>query len=169
MVLGTSLVLRSGSDAREILLDDFYIDYQVNDLQPGEFIESIRIPLPDDDVVLRSHKLSKRFDQDISAVCAAFRLKLEDDRVTSFRMACGGMAPTIRRASSCEAEIEGQRWNDETLSHAIDALKKDFTPISDMRASAEYRLQATQNLLRRFYLESRGEFTETVYTYGRRD
>ena len=169
MVVGSSLVLRLGGDTREIQLDDFYIDYQVTDLRPGEFIETIRIPLPEDNVVLRSHKLSKRFDQDISAVCAAFTLKLDGDRVTSFRMACGGMAAIIRRASNCEAEIEGQRWNDETLDHAIDALEKDFTPISDMRASADYRLKATQNLLRRFYLESRGEFTETVYSYGRQD
>ena len=169
MVLGTSLVLRSGVDTREISLDDFYIDYQVNDLRPGEFIESIRIPLPADNVVLRSHKLSKRFDQDISSVCAAFRLQLDDDSATSFRMACGGMAATIRRAFYCEAEIVGRRWDDETLGRAINALKKDFVPISDMRASADYRLQATQNLLRRFYLESRGEFTQTVYSYGRQD
>jgi xanthine dehydrogenase small subunit len=117
--------------------------------------------------VLRSHKLSKRFDQDISTVCVAYRLKLEDDRVVLFRMACGGMATTIRRAFLCEAEIEGQHWNEETLKRATDALKKDFAPISDMRASADYRLKAIQNLLRRFYLESRGELTETVYTYGR--
>jgi len=169
MVVGSSLVLRSGDDTREIQLDDFYIDYQINELRPGEFIETIRIPLPEDNVVIRSYKLSKRFDQDISAVCVAYRLKLEDDRVASFRMACGGMAATIRRAFHCEAEIEGRRWNDETLGRASDALKKDFTPISDMRASAEYRLVAAQNLLRRFYLESRGELTETVYSYGRRD
>ncbi len=169
MVVNTSLVLRLGNDTREIQLDDFYIDYQVSELRPGEFIERIRIPLPEDNVVLRSHKLSKRFDQDISAVCIAYRLKLEDDRVASFRMACGGLAATIRRAFHCEAEIEGRRWNDETLTRAIDALQKDFTPISDMRASADYRLKAAQNLLRRFYLESRGEFTETVYSYDRRD
>jgi len=169
MVVGTSLVLRLGEDTREIQLDDFYIDYQVNELRPGEFIERIRIPLPEDGVVLRSHKLSKRFDQDISAVCVAYRLKLEDDSVASFRMACGGMAATIRRAFQCEAEIEGQVWNEETIGNATDALKKDFAPISDMRASADYRLQALQNLLQRFYLESRGEITETVYSYGRRD
>ncbi len=167
MVVGTSLVLRSGSDTRELPLDEFYIDYQVNALRPGEFIERIRIPLPEGNAVLRSHKLSKRFDQDISAVCTAFRLQLEDDRVASFRMACGGMAATIRRAYNCEAEVVGRRWNDETVSRAINALKNDFVPISDMRASAGYRLQATQNLLRRFYLESCGEFTETVYSYGR--
>ncbi len=169
MVVNTSLVLRLGNDTREIQLDDFYIDYQVSELRPGEFIERIRIPLPEDNVVLRSHKLSKRFDQDISAVCIAYRLKLEDDRVASFRMACGGLAATIRRAFHCEAEIEGERWNDETLTRAINALQKDFEPISDMRASAGYRLKAAQNLLRRFYLESRGEFTETVYSYDRRD
>ncbi len=168
MVVGTSLVLRSGGDTREIQLDDFYIDYQVNELGPGEFIERIRIPLPEGNEVLRSHKLSKRFDQDISAVCVAYRLTLEDDRVASFRMACGGMAATVRRAYQCEAEIEGQPWNDETLNRATNALQKDFAPISDMRASADYRLAAVQNLLRRFYLESCGEFAETVYTYGRR-
>jgi xanthine dehydrogenase small subunit len=125
--------------------------------------------LPEDNEVLRSHKLSKRFDQDISAVCVAYRLQLEDDRVASFRMACGGMAATIRRAFLCEAEIEGQYWNEETLNRATDALKKDFAPISDMRASGDYRLKALQNLLRRFYLESRGELTETLYSYGRGD
>jgi xanthine dehydrogenase small subunit len=99
MVAGATLVLRRGRSTREVPLDDFYIDYQVNDLRRSEFIESIRIPLPNDGVVLRSHKLSKRFDQDISAVCTAYRLELDGDRVRSFRMACGGLATTIRRAN----------------------------------------------------------------------
>ena len=129
----------------------------------------MRIPLPDPGVILRSHKLSKRFDQDISAVCNAYRLELDGERVRSFRMACGGMAPIIKRADHCEAAVNGKDWNEATVAAAMEALAKDFTPITDMRASADYRLRAAQNLLKRFYLETRGELEETVYTYGRRD
>jgi len=167
MVAGTTLVLRRGRSKRELPLDKFYFDYQVKDLRPSEFIESIRIPLPVDGVVLRSHKLSKRFDQDISAVCTAYRLQLDGDEVASFRMACGGLAATVKRATNCEAVIDGKRWDEATIAKASEALAMDFTPISDMRASADYRLRATQNLLRRFYLETTGQLDETIYTYGR--
>jgi len=167
MVAGASLVLRRGRSKREVPLDSFYIDYQVKDLRPNEFIESIRIPLPGKGVILRSHKLSKRFDQDISAVCSAYRLELDGDNVSSFRMACGGLATTIRRAGHCEEAVLGKPWNEATIKSAMQALAADFEPISDMRASADYRLRATQNLLYRFFLETRGEFGTTVYSYGR--
>jgi len=167
MVAGASLVLCRGRSRREIALQDFYLAYQQNDLRPNEFIETVRIPLAEEGVVLRSHKLSKRFDQDISAVCSAYRLQLDGERVASFRMACGGLAATIKRATNCEAAIVGQQWNDATLASASQALAEDFEPISDMRASAAYRLRAAQNLLRRFYLETRGELESTVYNYGR--
>jgi len=117
--------------------------------------------------VLNSHKLSKRFDQDISAVCTAYRLQLDGDKVVSFRMACGGLAAIIKRATQAEAVITGATWNEATIEAAALALAQDFTPISDMRASADYRLRATQNLLHRFFLETRGELAETVYGYGR--
>lgn len=167
VVAGTTLVLRRGRSRREIPLEDFYVDYQVKDLRSAEFLETIRIPLLSDDVLVRSHKLSKRFDQDISAVCSAYALQLDGETVASFRMACGGMAATIRRAVNCEAAVVGQPWNEETIDAASKALAQDFEPISDMRASAEYRLRAAQNLLRRFYLESRGDVESTVYAYGR--
>ena len=167
MVAGTSLLLRSTAGEREVELDDFYIDYQVKDLQPGEFLQRIRIPLPADSTILRSHKLSKRFDQDISAVCTAYRLDLDGEEASSFRMACGGLAATIKRARHCEAAVAGQPWNEATIERAVAALADDFAPISDMRASADYRLRGVQNLLRRFYLETRGELNETVYSYGR--
>jgi xanthine dehydrogenase small subunit len=163
IVAGTSLVLRRGRSRREVPLDGFYIDYQVKDLRPSEFVEVIRIPLPWEGVQLGSHKLSKRFDQDISAVCSAYRLELGDGRVTSFRMACGGLAATIKRATHAESA----KWNEETIENASQALAQDFAPITDMRASADYRLRAAQNLLRRFYLETRGELPQTVYSYGR--
>jgi len=167
MVAGTTLVLLSLQGEREVALEDFYIDYQVKDLRPGEILAAIRIPLPDNETILHSHKLSKRFDQDISAVCTAYRLKLDGSRVASFAMACGGMAATIRRAAHCEAALNGEQWNEVSIARAMDALADDFAPISDMRASAEYRLRGAQNLLRRFYLETTGEFAQTVYSYGR--
>jgi xanthine dehydrogenase small subunit len=167
VVAGTMLVLRRGRSRREIPLEEFYIDYQVKDLRTAEFLETIRIPLLSDDAIVRSHKLSKRFDQDISAVCNAYCLELDGEVVSSFRMACGGMAATICRARNTEAAVIGKAWNSETVDVACKALARDFEPISDMRASAGYRLRAAQNLLRRFYLESRGEVETTVYAYGR--
>jgi len=167
MVLGASLMLRCGDQERELGLDDFYHDYQVDDLQAGEFIARIRVPLARDGVRVASHKWSKRFDQDISAVCTAYSLELDGDTVARFRMACGGLAATIRHAERCEQVINGAPWTEETIDKACAALAADYSPISDMRASADIRLVAVQNLLRRFWLESRGEVEETVYTYGR--
>jgi xanthine dehydrogenase small subunit len=167
MVLDTSLVLRCGDVEREVSLDDFYHDYMVNDLQPGEFLLQVKVPRPVDGAVVRSHKWSKRFDQDISAVCTAYRLTVAGDTVTSFKMACGGLAATVKRAAKTEAAINGQAWNDATIESACQAIATDFAPITDMRASADIRVRATQNLLRRFFAETGSDELETVYTYGR--
>ena len=163
----TTLVLRSSEGVREVALEEFYLGYLTKDLRAGECVQTVRIPLPGPGAILRSHKLSKRFDQDISAVCTAYRLELQGNRVGLFRMACGGLADTIKRARHCEDAINGHPWEQETVEGATAALAGDFEPISDMRASAAYRLRGAQNLLRRFYLESRGELEETVYSYGR--
>ncbi len=167
MVLDAQLVLRCGDAEREISLGEFYHDYMANDLQPCEFLLQVKVPKPSDIAVVRSHKWSKRFDQDISAVCTAYRLVLEGDTVASFRMACGGLAATVRRATNTEAAINGKPWNEATIQAACEALAVDFAPITDMRASADMRLRATQNLLRRFLAESVSENLETVYSYGR--
>lgn len=167
MVAGSTLVFRSVLGDRETTFEDFYIDYQVKDLRSGEFLAAVRIPKPARDSVLRSYKLSKRFDQDISAVCTAYRLQLEDGKVADFAMACGGLAAIVKRASHCEQALLGSDWNAAAIDRAAAALADDFQPISDMRASAGYRLQAAQNLLRRFYLETTGEYAQTVYNYGR--
>ena len=167
MVLGSTLVLRQGDSERELSLDEFYHDYQVNDLAPGEFLARIRVPKAVEGDIVVSQKWSKRFDQDISAVCTAYRLRLDGDKVADFRMACGGLAPTIRRASRCEAAVTGQSWGENTIEAACTALASDFTPITDMRASADFRMVAVQNLLRRFWLETQGEIETTVYNYGR--
>jgi len=167
MVVDTSLVLRRGEVEREISLNNFYHDYMVNDLQPGEFVSRILIPLPTDNARVSSQKWSKRFDQDISAICTAFRLVLDDGKVASFRMACGGLAATVQRATKTEAAIKGKAWSSDTVDAACAILAEDFTPISDMRASADIREIAVQNLLRRFFAETQSDNLETVYTYGR--
>jgi xanthine dehydrogenase small subunit len=168
MALNARLILRRGGNRREVALEDFYKGYQVKDLQSGEFIESIRLPLVAPGVIVRAQKWSKRFDQDISAVCNVTVLELDGDIVQSFRMACGGMAATVCRAHNAEAAVVGQPWDEATVDSAVSALAEDFTPISDMRASADYRLIAAGNLLRRFYLETQGQL-QTIYDYGRQD
>jgi xanthine dehydrogenase small subunit len=99
-------------------------------------------------------KLSKRFDQDISAVCGAFNIRVEDEVVTSARIAFGGMAATPKRAAACEAALVGRLWNRTTIHAAVEALASDFTPLTDARASAAYRTLAAGNMLRKVFIES---------------
>jgi xanthine dehydrogenase small subunit len=156
IALGASVVLRKGALQRALPLEDFYAAYQQTALQPGEFVERVRVPLPRSGVRFAAYKISKRFDQDISAVCGAFAIALEGGAIRSARVAFGGMAAIPKRASSCEATLAGQPWNATTCELAAAALAKDYTPIADMRASAAYRLKVAQNLLRKFHLESSG-------------
>ena len=167
MVIGATLVLRSASGTRAVTLEDFYHDYMVNDLRPGEFVAAIRIPKARPGDVVASYKWSKRFDQDISGVCTAYRLRLDGDKVAEVEIACGGMAATVKRAAHCESAIRGREWNETTVEKAMAALARDFNPISDMRATADVRLRTCQNLLKRFFLESRGDGPFSVYAYGR--
>jgi xanthine dehydrogenase small subunit len=118
-------------------------------------VEAVRIPPPRVGQHFRTYKLAKRYDQDISAVCAAFSIDIDGGIVGSARIAYGGMAATSRRAPKAEAAINGQPWNEATLQAAMAALAGDYTPLSDMRATASYRMRTAQNLLRRFWLETR--------------
>lgn len=167
MAADASLRLCSSRGSRELKLDAFYREYMVNELQPGEFIEALHIPLPQQGGELRSYKISKRFDQDISATCAAFYLRLDGDKVAIVRVAFGGMAAIVGRAHNCEQALLGQVWGEDAIAAAQLALAADFAPVSDMRASADYRKRVAANLLQRFYLESTGELATTVYDYGR--
>lgn len=157
IALGAQIVLRGAAGERVLALEDFYLGYQQKDLQAGEFVQALRIPLPRAGVRFRTYKLAKRFDQDISAVCAAFALTLDGEAVADARIAFGGMAATPKRASKAEAALIGQAWNEETMRSAMAAMREDYAPLSDMRASSDYRMRAAQNLLRRFWLESRLE------------
>ncbi len=157
IVLGAEIVLRSDKGQRVLLLQDFYLDYMKKDWQPGEFVEAVRIPAPKAGQQFRTYKLAKRYDQDISAVCAAFSLELENGIVRNAHIAYGGMAATSRRAPQAEAALNGQPWNETTLRAGMEALARDYTPLTDMRASANYRMRTAQNLLRRFWMETRPE------------
>ena len=157
IALGARLVLRKGKKRREIALEDFFLDYKKQDRQPGEFVEAILIPRQADH--LRVWKVSKRFDQDISAVCGAFNILIANGKVTSARIAYGGMAGIPKRAIKAEGALTGQTWSAETVRSAMAAIEGDFTPMSDMRASAAYRMTSAQNLLWRYWLDSQGETT----------
>ncbi|HET7262801.1 MAG TPA: xanthine dehydrogenase small subunit [Casimicrobiaceae bacterium] len=155
IAVGASVVVRSAAGARSVALDDFYLAYMKNDLRPDEIVEAIDIPLPVDGLAFRTYKVSKRYDSDISAVCAAFALKLESGRIAGARIAYGGMAAVPRRARSAETALAGRPWDESAAHAAMAALASDFTPLSDMRASSAYRLETAQNLLWRFHLETR--------------
>lgn len=154
IALGARLVLASRAGERELDLEDFFIEYGKQDLQPGECVLRVRIPKPVSALHFRAYKLSKRFDQDISAVLGAFAMKLSDGRINGIRIAYGGMAGVPARASACEAALLGKPWNAASVEQACAVLEQDFTPLSDWRASAAYRMLAAQNLLRRFYEET---------------
>ena len=157
VALGATLILRRGTATREMPVADFFLAYRKTALVPGEFIEAIRVPRARPDLQFRAYKISKRFDQDISAVCGAFALKLEGSRVADIRIAFGGMAATPKRAAQAEETLLGQIWNDAAARNAMRALDRDFQPIGDMRASAEYRQKVARNLLLKFFLETAGK------------
>lgn len=150
--LGARLHLRHGEKRRGILLEDFFIKYGKQDRKPGEFVEAVTIPKQAD--TLKCYKLSKRHDQDISAVCGCFNIVVNDGIVTSVCIAFGGMAGTPARAKNVEALLQGKPWTEDTIEAALAAFERDFTPMSDMRASANYRLKTAKNMLRRAYIES---------------
>ena len=150
---GATLLLRHGRARREIPLEDFFLDYRKQDRAPGEFVEALRVPLPAEPGRLRCCKVSKRFDQDITAVLGCFDIAVEGGTVTAARLAYGGMAGTPRRARAAEAAMIGRPWTEATVRAAMEALAQDFAPMTDQRASASYRMAAARNLLLRDFLE----------------
>ena len=153
LALGATAVLRRGDERREVGLDDFFLAYRKTALRPGEFIERIRVPLPGPTTRFATYKVSKRPDQDISAVCGAFAVRIEGGRVAEARIAYGGMAATPRRAGGAEAALVGRPFTGEAVAAALATLDRDFQPLSDMRASARYRSLVAGNLLRKFHAE----------------
>ncbi|MBF8160447.1 xanthine dehydrogenase small subunit [Ectopseudomonas hydrolytica] len=164
IALGAQIALRQGNTRRILPLQDYFLDYKVTARQEAEFIEKITVPRKQANQAFRAYKVSKRLDDDISAVCAAFNLTIVDGVVTDARIAFGGMAAIPKRASACEAALVGSAWYPGVIERACDALGEDFTPLSDFRASKEYRLLTAQNLLRKFFLEQQSPEIETRVT-----
>ncbi len=152
LALDAQLVLNRQGQTRHVPLETFFQDYRKTILQPGEFIQTILIPRRQPEEQIAFYKISKRLEDDISASCGAFRIRIEDDQVADVRVAFGGMAAIPARALHCEEALRGQAWNEATLKTAMAALAEDFQPIDDFRASADYRGKVSANLLKRFYL-----------------
>ena len=156
IALDAELVLRRGERVRSLPLERFYLAYQRTALEPGEFVVSVKVPAPVPGRWFAAYKLSKRFDQDISALALACAVTVEGGRVANVRLAFGGMAAIATRAAATERALLGAPWNEASINFAASKLAEDFKPLTDMRASSAYRLQAAGNLLRRFYFEHSG-------------
>ncbi|MDB5359193.1 MAG: xdhA [Rhodospirillales bacterium] len=156
IALGASLVLRRGPVERTLPLEDYFLAYRKTALAPGEFVARIRVPMAAADTRFRTYKIAKRFDQDISAVCAGFAVTIRADRVVDLRLAFGGMAGIPARARACEQALIGQPWTQAAVLAALPLLTQDFAPLSDMRASADYRARVAANLVRKFQIETSG-------------
>ncbi|HUH87396.1 MAG TPA: xanthine dehydrogenase small subunit [Pusillimonas sp.] len=157
IAIGSRVVLRKGSRRRELPLEDLYLDYRKQDREPGEFVEAVVVPLRSPECRVATYKLSKRIDQDISAVCSAYALTINQGKVATIRIAHGGMAATSKRARQAEKALIGQEWSEASIAGAMQALDLDYQPLTDMRASDDYRRKSARNLLYRFYLESTGQ------------
>ncbi|MBZ9601327.1 xanthine dehydrogenase small subunit [Phyllobacterium chamaecytisi] len=156
--LGATVQLRKGNNRRSVPIEKYFIEYGKQDRALGEFVEAIHIPYLDVEDLYGVYKISKRLDEDISSVCGAFRISLDErGRVENAIIAFGGMAGTPKRASAVEASLTGAVWDEGAIEKAAAVFADDFTPLTDWRASADYRLLVAKNLLRRFYLETGGE------------
>jgi len=158
IALGARVVLRGGDIVRELPLEDLYLAYQKKDMAEHEFVLALKVPTRTGvraNLRFRTYKVSKRFDSDISAVCAAFAYIADGDVIREPRIAFGGMAATPKRASHAEGVLADAQWHEATAQAAMIALGNDYAPLSDMRATSDYRLEAAKNTLYRFWLETR--------------
>ena len=161
LALDATLHLRRGAQVRMLPLREFFTAYRRTALQPGEIIAAIEIARPVPGEVLKVFKVSKRFEEDISTVCAAFHLRLRDGMVQEFRAAWGGMAATPLRSTALERKLVGQPWSQATVAAGMASLDAELTPLSDARASAAYRSAVARNLLLKLYLETVGSDVPT--------
>ena len=150
--LDAKVVLRSIKKTKIVPLNNFFIDYRKTKLKKGQFIDSIRIPLFPKNI-FKAYKISKRFDDDISSVCASFNLEVMNKKIKNIRIAYGGMASIPKRAKYCERILLNSPITEKIINKAKEALEKDFKPISDMRASKKYRMEVAKNLLHKCFLE----------------
>jgi len=163
LALDSKVVLQGIKKNKILPINDFFISYRKTKLKPGQFIHSIRIPIPDNNI-FKAYKISKRFDDDISSVCAAFNLKIEKQKIINVKIAYGGMSAIPKRATYCEKVLLNSSITKEVIEKAKNALEKDFVPVSDMRASRNYRNVIAKNLLEKCFLEINGKKLIGIYS-----
>jgi len=156
IALRASVVLMSVRGQRELPLEDLYTGYRKHVMAADEVLAFVRVPRPQPGELLRVYKVAKRLEDDISAVCLAIHLQLQDARVMRASVGLGGVAATPVRAMQTEAALTGQTWTHDAITQAKAVLRGEFQPISDLRASATYRVQVLEGLMERFWLESQG-------------
>ncbi len=161
IALNATMTLRKGEKTREIAVEDYFKDYKVTDLEKSEFIQDISIPKAQDGQHFKVYKVSKRIDDDISAVLASILIEIDGKKVKSVSMAFGGMAAIPKRAKACEKALLGKPWTQTNVDKAKKALAKDFQPMSDVRASDAYRMKVAQNLLQKCFIELQNRTIET--------
>ena len=152
LALDSQVVLQGIKKSKILPLNNFFLSYRKTKLKAGQFIHSIRIPIFDKNI-FKAYKISKRYDDDISSVCAAFNLKIENKKIKNIKIAYGGMSATPKRAIQCERVLLNSSITDEVIKKAKNALEKDFSPMTDMRASSRYRKIVAKNLLEKCFLE----------------
>lgn len=160
--LNAKIIIQTKKGNKQILLNNFFIKYRKTKLKKGEFIKSIIIPIYKNHN-FKAYKISKRFDDDISSVCASFNFKIKDQRIHDVAIAYGGMAEIPKRAKNCENFLKNSKFSEDIFEKAKNLLKRDFNPISDMRASKEYRLEVAENLLLKFFIETKTKKLSRVY------
>jgi len=163
LALDSKVVLQGIKKSKVVPINDFFISYRKTKLKAGQFIRSIRIPILDKNI-FKAYKISKRFDDDISSVCAAFNLTIENKKIKNIKIAYGGMAALPKRAINCERLLLNSSISQEIIDKAKNALEKDFSPISDMRASGKYRKIIAKNLLEKCFLEIKEKKLIGVYS-----
>ncbi|WNC68305.1 xanthine dehydrogenase small subunit [Thalassotalea nanhaiensis] len=161
IALGATMTLHVNGNERTILVEDYFVDYKKTVLKPSEFIKSVQIPKPVAGQTLKLYKISKRIDDDISAVLAAFFIEQDGQEITNVRLAFGGMAAIPKRAPAAEEKLQGNNLTKESVMQAKQALTNDFNPMSDVRASSNYRMTVAQNLIEKCYLELQSKVIET--------
>jgi len=171
IALDATIELRKGKNVRNLPIEHFFIDYGKQDREPGEFVVGFLVPNLTKNQIFRCFKVSKRFDQDISSVLGGFRFTVDDDQlITDARIAYGGMAATPKRAAGAEMALQGTKLNDsQAWSEAFKALRNDFSPIDDLRASRRYRTETAHALLGKALIEAAGTPTSRTRIIGRRE
>lgn len=170
IALDATLELRKGKAVRHLPVERFFIDYGKQDREPGEFVSGLVVPKLANNQIFRCYKVSKRFDQDISGVMGAFRFTVDEGIIAEARIAFGGMAATPKRATAAEAALQGAQLRDSSAwTNAFTALRSDFQPIDDHRASKRYRTETAHALLGKALIEFAGTTSARTRIIGRRE